>query len=355
MKNIESQFSKFKEELIAFYKEAPQLSTVAILTHENPDPDAIGAGFGMQKLIKSWLPDVKCIFLISGEISHPQNKTMVNVLNLQMVQRTKPDDLVKMADAFIVVDSIPERCGMDEVLPCLFTVDHHKGDTKKSKYRDIRLVGACSTLVWDLLQKEKVVFDKTNDEDCNIATALVVGIKTDTSDLSSDNVTDLDFTAYKSLIGCINQNKLSKILKYPLPPYHFELRSRLDQEGNSSTDNGVFIGGIGYIPPSKRDALPTIADERARVEGVDTSFIFAIVGDSLEFSIRSNSLSIDVHALVQNIFGKENGGGKMGSGAAKIKLPFSLEEASEKIINGVWIAVRDFYIERISQYIETVK
>ena len=352
---MDSNLDKFKDAFEAVAKADPQPTTVAIVVHENPDPDCIGSAVGMQKLLKHFVSDVKCTIFYSGEISHPQNKTMMNLLNIQMTDRADAEPLTqKSAQVFIVIDTTPERCGLKDI-NCLLTIDHHKGDAKKCVVKDIRSVGSSSAIVWEYLNKAGVTFDKT-DEDADIATALVIGIKTDTFDLSSENVSSLDFEAYRYLTGFMNQNKFAKIIKYPLPPYYFDLRSRLDQAGNTRIESGVFIGGIGYIVPSKRDALPTIADERSRVEGTDTAFIFAIVGeDRVEVSVRSNALSIDVNEIIQDIFGKERGGGKLGAGAAKIVLPFSLKDSSESIIDGLWVAIRDFYMEKILQHIRMIK
>lgn len=341
---MENALQKFKEYIKSFPEDS--LPSVAIVSHDNPDPDSIGSALGMQRLIKLWNPSIKTTILYGGEISHPQNKTMVNILNVNPTNKQDVKDLNEIAKVFVVVDSLPDRSLQG--IECAFTVDHHKGDTKKSKFKDIRMVGAASSIVWEYFQQEQLVLDKDSDEDCDIATALVVGIKTDTSDLSSDNVTDLDFEAYKHLIGFVNQRKLALIIKYPLPPYHFELRSRLDQEGNSLTDSGVFIGGIGYIVPSKRDALPTIAEERARVEGTDTAFIYAIVGGNIELSVRSNGLSLDVNTICQNLFGKEFGGGKMGAGAVRMPMGIlSIENDPPEIQQKMWEAIRDKMLHKI--------
>ena len=346
--------TKFREAIMLLSRDVPP-PTIAIVLHDNPDPDCIGAACGLGKLLRAWVPDIKCVMLYSGEIAHPQNRTMVNVLNLQFVNRIDHPVLSSdFAQAYVVVDTIPERCNLGNI-ECLLTIDHHKGDTKKSKLKDIRMVGSASSIVWDYLREAEVSFDKNKDEDCDVATAMVVGIKTDTFDLASENVTALEFDAYKSLISYVNLRKLGIIVNYPLPPYHFELRSRLDQSGNARLDNGVFLGGIGYIETSKRDALPTIASERSRVEGTDTAFIFAIVGDKIEASVRSNGSSIDVHSLCQTVFGKEYAGGKQGAGAAKIPLPFSLEDSSEKVIETLWVSIRDYWFERVEKAFQKIR
>ena len=346
---MESNVEKFKEAFDVIAKADPQPTTVAIVVHENPDLDCIGAALGMQKLLKYWAPDVKCTIYHFGELSHPQNKTEANLLNLQMVDRQDVEPLTqKSAQVFIVVDTLPERCGLKDVT-VLLTIDHHKGDTKKSTFKDIRMVGSASSIVWEYLNKAGVEFGK-NDEDADVATALIMGIKADTFDLSSENVTDLDFEAFRYLIRHVNQRKLGLIVKYPLPPYFFELRKCLDQDGNSKLESGVFMGGIGYIQPSKRDVLPTIADERGRIEGTDTSFVFAIVGDFIEISVRSNGLSVDVNDVIQNIVGKDNGGGKMGAGAGKVPMGFlSIMDDTPEIQEKMWLAIRDKLMSRISE------
>jgi len=198
------------------------------------------------------------------------------------------------------------------------------------------------------MMQAKIEFDKMSEEDSNVATALLIGIKTDTCDLVTDVVTDLDFDAYKSLIVVTDQKMLAKIINYPIPPYHFDLRKRLDHDGHAISENGVFLGGIGYITPAKRDALPSIAEERARVEGIDTSFIVAIVGDNLEVSVRSSGLAIDVDKICKKIFGKEHGGGKMGAGAARIPMgSFSVKDENEETQNEAWEFSRKLWFSRI--------
>lgn len=322
-------------EKITSYSEPPR---VAIMMHSNPDPDAIGSAVGMERLLRSIDPNVQCTLIYNGEISHPQNKTMVNILNIKMVHRDDFESLKGIFDLFITVDVLPERCDMKDC-DCFLTVDHHKNDTKRAEHKDIRQVGSVSAIIWEYLKEAKVDISET-EEDASVATALAIGIRTDTQELT-ENATELDFRAYQDLMTHINIRSFKAINSYPIPPYHFELRKRLDQADNMIVDHGVFIGGIGYVPPSKRDALPTIADERSRVEGTDTAFVFAIVGNNIEVSVRSNSVSVDVNALCQSIFGKDMAGGKSGAGAAKVPMGFlAVDGDSPETQDSMWIAVR---------------
>jgi len=341
-------FDKFKDAIKSSEKDR-----VAVVMHCNPDPDCIGASMGIEKLLKIWNPEIKCTLLYDGEISHAQNKTMVNVLGISLTPISEIENLNDDFDHFIAVDCTPERC-LPKDIECLMTIDHHRNDTKRSKIEDIRNVGASCTIVWDYMQKEGAEFDKSNESDAIVATALLLGIKTDTSDLVSDNITELDFKAYIDLLQHVNQRHLSAIISYPIPPHFFELRSSLDQEENIKSDGGVFVGGVGYISSSKRDALPALAEERSRVEGIQTAFVFGIVGENIEVSVRSVGLSVDVNALCQKLFGKQYAGGKMGAGAAKIPLGFMALEPNvpQEVRDKVWDAVKEKIINKIFHIVE---
>ena len=334
---------KFKEAVVSSKKER-----VAIVMHDNPDPDSIASAMGLERILLSWNSEIKCKLLYSGEISHSQNKTMVNVLSIPLVDIAEIEDIQEEFDIFITVDVLPERC-LDKDIPCLMAIDHHRSDTKRAEIQDIRPVGATSSIIWEYMQIEGIKFKKSDEHDAIIATALLMGIKTDTSDLVSDNITDLDFQAYRNLLEHVNQRHLSAIISYPIPPHFFELRSNLDQEENIRSDGGVFVGGVGYISSSKRDALPALAEERARVEGIETAFVFGIVGENIEVSVRSVGLSVDVNALCQKLFGKQYAGGKMGAGAAKIPLGFMALDPNvpNEVKDKVWEAVKERIIDKI--------
>jgi len=332
-------------------------SSIAIVMHENPDPDAIGAALGLTMLFKTWKPEVKCSKFYSGEISHSQNKTMINVLNVDMANLAEVGDAINEYAFFVLVDSLPDRSAPfvdNKDIKCNFVVDHHRNETKKAEITDIRSVGATSTIVFEYLQSEGVKFSSNNDLDTMVATALLIGIKTDTQDLITENVTNLDFEAYQQLMHFIDRGKLSSIINYPIPSYQLELRNNLEVEGNFKMDNGIFVGGVGHISGSKRDVLPILAYERSRLEDVNTAFIFAIVGDFICVSVRSINLAVDINAICQKIFGKEHAGGKQGAGAAKIPLDFLVvnTEAPQEVKDKQWDFVRSHLIDRIFHVIQ---
>lgn len=326
------------------------ITNVAIVMHPNPDPDCIGAAVGLNKILQAWNPEIKSTYLYSGEISHAQNKTMVNVLNIPMSDMAEMENLEDQFDAFIAVDVMPERAFGDlATRECLMVIDHHKADTQLAEIKDIRPVGATSSIIDEYMKIDGIEFKENDDSDAIVATALTVGIKTDTSDMMSESTKDLDWKAYQHLMEHVSRRYLQAITHYPIPPYQFELRSKLDREENVRIHGSVFVGGVGLISPTKRDALPTMADERSRSEGIETAFVFAIIGDHIEVSVRSVGLSVDVNSLCQKIFGRQYAGGKMGAGAAKIPLGFLALDPnmSEELKDKMWEAVKELMIDKI--------
>lgn len=293
------------------YKQENEDHIIRINTHSNPDPDAIGAAMGMQLLLKD--EGLDSIIYYSGEVSHPQNKTIVNVLNVAMEKRNGhpiPDGVD------ICVDCTE---GNSKAESPILVIDHHKA-TSKAKYKFIDAsFGSCSALVWKLM---KYLNHEVDTENSSVYTALLLGIRTDTNDLVSENISPDDFTGYQELLQHSDKESLQKVMNYPFPRYLYDNRSSLQKDGNFLEKDGVFIGGVGYITGAQRDVISILSEEYARMESVTTSVIFAIVDKKeLHVSVRTTLVSTDVNQMMKDLF-EDFGGGKSTAGAARIPLNF---------------------------------
>ena len=173
---------------------------------------------------------------------------------------------------------------------------------------------------------------------------MLLGIRTDTFDLTSERMTKEDFIAYQELLEISDKESLQKIMNYPFPRYLYERRTTLHEDNNSKETNGVFVGGVEYIPASQRDVIAILADEYVRMESITTSVIFAIVDEKyLEVSVRSSNISLDVKSMCRSLFG-EYGGGTSYKGGAKIPLGFY-----SSIRNGeaFWNLTKEHMFEKI--------
>lgn len=308
---------------------------VPIVIHNFPDPDAIASALGIQHVLKYHGHKAGPIYY-TGEVSHPQNKSMVTLLNLTLVNYE--EEPFQDGQKIILVDTNNVGPGSNQAsidpsnVTVAAVVDHHKGKSPKGAKVDNRFVGSTASIVYDYLQDRDFSFE--TDDGKLVATALMVGLFTDTNSMMSDNVSELDIEAYRGLIHCVDRQKLVSIMDYPLPMYLFDLRQKAFMDENKEIIESTIISGIGRISQSKRDALPIIADEFLRMTGIMTSVVFAIIDDHIDISVRSKNVALDVGDFVQKVFG--TGGGKQGAGRAMIPLGFFAPNGDKTIADDTW-------------------
>lgn len=310
-----------KEDLETFNQALQETQTpVSIVMHDVPDPDAMGSAMGLQFILK--LKGIDSEVYYRGDISHPQNKTLVNVLSIsgwtKLADNEKIDDDLPV---FVVDGTEQNSCATKPFM----VIDHHKNKSQAKHQIVSHEFGACSTIVWELFKSIFLTPESDGidlDESANIFTTLLLGIRTDTNDLTSENMIKNDFVAYQELLELSDKEALQKVMNYPFPRYLYDNRLSLHNEGNFAEKNGVFVGGVGFIPSTQRDVIAILSEEYARMETVNTAIIFAIVGKAtLQVSIRSSNVSLDVGAMCREIFG-EFGGGTSYKGGASIPLTF---------------------------------
>jgi len=173
---------------------------------------------------------------------------------------------------------------------------------------------------------------------------LYFGIRNDTDDFLSEATTKRDLGAIASLTPLVELKKMRSVIDFPLPQYYFELKKVLTREGNNRIEGSCFCATIGMVTDMKRDSLGMIADEMIRYDGIETSIIFGLVENRLEACVRSQNSSQDVNQLCKRIFGKDNAGGKMQKGAAKLPLDrfFSPSDAPPgPIQDKLWEALKE--------------
>ncbi len=326
---------------------------VAILTQDNPDPDAMGSALGVSYLCSRLNPEIDEVNIYyGGAISHPQNKTMVNVLGLPM---RKMKTFVPEEHGLVIVVDVAstgrKNLQSTDVKPDII-IDHHRDDPDGDYLlKDIRPIGATCTIVTSYLREYGLDLESNEESSLDniskIATALLVGIKTDTAELTSPNVTPLDFQCYEYLLKLAERKKLYQIINYTIPHYLYQLKATAYDA--LEIQHAVVVAGVGIIPPSQRDAIPIIADELLRMEGIETVVVYAIVGDRIVSSLRTTNDGIEMNSFCHQVFGEEFSGGKMGCGGAAVPLGFMTpdDNSTEKTRDSVWEAVRAVINHRV--------
>ena len=306
-------------------------SKAAIFTHSSPDPDAIGSMMGMVWFLKKEFDlDSDCFY--GGGISHPQNMAMCNLLEpgLKLFDEYEEIDY----GLRVLVDTIPSNASVgDKQVDFDIVVDHHKESPTasfKGLYINLAAGSACGT-VFELIKEFQNSFDSNSDYDTRVATALMVGIITDTENMMSDDTTEYEFDAYWKLFEFRDAISLKQIVRFKRPKAWIDAKAAASATAIIDSD-GVAVVGMGIIPHKQRDLISDMADEMVQWSSVETSISFALIdGDRIEGSVRTNNASISVPDLCKILGGKYGtGGGKLGKGAYKYDLGgMSIEEEDE--------------------------
>lgn len=341
---LESEPSKFDtfDTLVREKTSQAESQATALITMQiTPDPDSLASALALQWILESrYSMSVDIIAL--NDVSHPQNQTMKNVLDIRLGHKPKLDQY----DLIAVVDTVPQNTGFED-LNVDMVFDHHHFD-QDFPFSDVQNCGSCSSILWSYA--EAFGMDWSSERGQQVATALLFGVRNDTSNLCSENTSSIDIDASGKLSHFVDRKKMSEILNYSFPSYLYDLRCIAVD--NKLIKDSTLITSLGMLTPKKRDALPIIADELMRMEGIETVVVHAFVGDCVEASVRSNNSSISVHDFCQKIFGESFAGGKTGAGGARRPLGFPYSPSdSEELRSKYCEAATDIIKTRILAYL----
>lgn len=329
----------------------------AIFTHRCPDPDAIASMWGISWLLQKSF-DLESDLFYAGEVSHPQNAVMDNLLNpsLKRIETYDPDKY----GFSILVDTIPENAGIgDKKVSFDIVIDHHRELPQDFSGIIIhKKVGSCASIVYDMMKhfvKEEDWLDEDIDGDQKLATALIAGIVTDTEYMMSDDSTEMEFRAFSELFSYRNSNFLKQIVFFKRPKLWVDKKAEGCTEARIS-EEGYAIVGLGIIPEKHRDLIADMAEEMVHWTSVETAIAFGVIGgDRIEGSVRSLNPSLTVSDFCKKLGGKHGtGGGKHGKGAYRLPLAgFSIDpDEEEQDVVEAWESIKNRETKRILRAIK---
>lgn len=313
------------------------LERVAIFSGAGVDPDGLASMLAMQMIITK-LGGTPVGFY-KGTFNRPQNRTMQQVLGLQpkSSKEFKPN-----ADSYTCVISVDGPSSVCPVIPD-FIIDHHTQAKPAKVAEDVRPQGSCASIMWEYAQAAEI--DWETEDGAKLATAIAVGIKTDTKDGSEESTSDLD---YEALAFCLRHkdNKLYKeILNYPRPAYYIDML--VSGWKNKRIDGTVLVTGLGIIPKARSGVISDLAEKYLEQDGISTAIVFALVDGNIDISVRSNNSSLNVDEFVKAAFGC--GGGKRGAGRAYMSIPTFVGLPDEMLI-GIYESVYEAVIYKAFKY-----
>jgi nanoRNase/pAp phosphatase (c-di-AMP/oligoRNAs hydrolase) len=323
MVNISSEEDlKIFEESI---KDIKENDTVNIILHDIPDPDAISCGWAIKTILNT--KGIKAEMYHRGEVSHTQNITMNNLLHIPL---NHINDNVEGIN--ICVDCTPKNSCVNEAH---LVIDHHENNPDAKYVINHPNFGSCATIVWDIVKH----YIEDMSEYKALATALLIGIRTDTKDMSSENISPDDFRAWQELYLYSDIEKVQKIINYDKPRYYYEKLIEMNKENNCVEKDGFIIGGVGLCSSKQRDVIAMLADEYLRQEGTNTTVIFCITDKKyIDISMRTRLSSVNVGNFLQKAFGSSAGGTSF-QGGARIPVGEFFKDLDEDEIKEFWSLV----------------
>lgn len=296
---------------------------VFIQTHNFPDPDGIASAFGLQYFLK--VNNIESEICYDGKIDKISTKKMFDVFGIFAKSKDEIDDMTK-EDYIVVVDAQKLNSNLTDFIGDeVACIDHHPTFKEcQYRYKDVRIVGACSTIIADYFRQTDTYLP------ANIAAALAYGIKMDTADFTRGAYPfDAEVFSYvfeKSDPHLINDMYMNVMELSDLKAY------------GAAIDNIRLHDEVGFakIPFDCPDALiAIISDFILSLDVVTVSVVYSMRADGIKFSVRSEIKEVDAGKMIAcALDGVGNGGGHIGMAGGFIQKD-NISELGEDIDDNI--------------------
>ncbi len=258
---------------------------VLILTHDNPDPDAIASAAALAHLLER-AAGLETTLAFGGIVGRAENRALIEELGVEF-RRTAAMD-VPTSTPVAVVDTQP-RTGnnsLPEGRIASVVIDHHplRSETAAAGFSDVRPgYGASCSILVEYLRASKL------EPPRELATALFYGIQSETMDLGRE-VSEADVSASLYLYPRSDPSSISRIRHARVPESY--LRSI-----HEALEEARRYGGVVLVPMGRLDypdMVAEVADLFMRVEGIEWAVASGRYRDDLLLSVRT--FRADAHA-----------------------------------------------------------
>jgi nanoRNase/pAp phosphatase (c-di-AMP/oligoRNAs hydrolase) len=261
---------------------------VLILTHNDPDPDAMASGLALRTILKRTRQTavIGCL----QPVTRPENLRMVKLLDLK-IETVEPSQL-KEFDKIALVDVQPHY--FPGLLPHVdLVIDHHPEQAGYSAiFKDIRSdYGSTSTILTEHLRAVDMDISERT------ATAMLYAIKSDTLFFNRQaNRADLD--AFSYLYPLADATMIRKMEGAEITAERLDYLIKAWQEGRMMEH--VFCAFLGE--PPRDDFIPYVADFYLQLENVQWTVISGVVNDTFVVSVRNLGYSRNAGDFVKRWF-----------------------------------------------------
>ncbi len=295
-----------------------------LVTHENPDGDALGSLVGMQRLLVTLDKD-SVMFMAADEFPLPYE---YRFFDFEGLQSHPPDDLDERTIIFL-------DCGNIDRNPVgafkgddahILNIDHHHDNTRFGTVNHVVEDASCTAeIVWDLLNELRV------EPTLEIAEALYVGLVTDTGRFMYENTGPRAHVMAAHLIDAgIDVHEIYRRLYEGMPYSKLELLGRALAHVQRFDDGRLAFTRLTRddfrLAGAEESYSEGIIDQLRSVEGTKVAALAREIVDGSsgrkKVSLRSTDGQIDV-----SIIARAGGGGGHRQAAG-----FSTELSDDELV-----------------------
>ncbi len=275
-----------------------------VVTHDNPDPDALAAAAALGHLLEHCV-GLAPTLAFGGIVGRAENQALIVELGAEF-DRLARDQEIRPDTAVALVDTQP-RAGNNSLPPgriAQVVIDHHpvRPESAASSFTDIRpeYGASCSILV-------KYLRAAGLEPDRPLATGLFYGIQSETADLGRE-VSQADISASLYLYPRTNPEAYARIRHPRLPRSYFRSVHQALEEARRH--GSVIIAPLGAL--AYPDMVAELADLLIRASGIEWAVALGRYGDRLLVSVRSSEPVAHAGDLVRRVIGDRGSAGGHG-------------------------------------------
>ena len=277
-----------RQRVLQYQRYFSDADRVLILTHNDPDPDAIASGLALRTLLRR--TKQTAIIGTLHPVARPENQRMLKLLEIG-IETVTPDQFASY-EKIALVDVQPHYFG-DALRHVDLVVDHHPETAGyTAMFKDIRSdYGSTSTILTEHLRAVDIDISERT------ATAMLYAIKSDTLFFNRQaNRADLD--AFSFLYPLADASLIRKMEGAEITRERLDYVIKAWQQGRMVEH--VFCAFLGE--PPRDDFIPYVADFYLQLEDVQWTVVSGVVNDQMVVSVRNLGYSRNAGDFVRRWF-----------------------------------------------------
>lgn len=288
-----------------------EFDNTLVITHDNPDPDAIAAGWALVWLVRAKLGQPARL-VGGGGIVRAENQHMVRLLQPPIELIDSVQTAGKTAAILVDCDlAASNHLLASSALRPVAVIDHHTSHQPRQRvrFRDVRPQMAASASIAASYLREQDL-----EPDWKLATALLYAIRTETQGGETHH-SRLDRQIVTWLSQRADPKILAEIENAPLAADYFS-DLVLALQSTFVYDDAALC----FLPQAQgAEIIGEVADLLIRHVGVKRVLCAAVIGEDLLLSVRTERGSGDASELVlQTLENLGQGGGHQQRAGGKI-------------------------------------